>query len=291
MPPTSDRERALTLAGLDQSWSDLKSGKTVKNYAFVFLGGSAKAHLTPIETAIMVLAEQVEADGKQRSEQGCELDYHNRDHVKDVLVALKLLVEACPNILSVDDLHLTVLAMVGHDLGHNGLPNRTPRELEIQSWETVRDLLEPLRLSNQALRRLRSTILMTDPKDYPRLAKRRRNSALSIQIGLAVDADLFASLLPSRGFMLGARLADEQVRAGLPQAKAIATLQGRSGFLKHVPLLSDAIRSMGMQGLLDAQLSVIDQLDEGERRRPWTPDWGDEFAGLVHDHLTSRKSI
>jgi hypothetical protein len=290
MQPTSDRERALTLIGLDQSWSDLKYGKTVKDQVFVLLGGLPRAHLTAIETAIMVLAEQVEADGQQRSEQGCELDYHNRDHVRDVLVALNLLVEACPNILSTEDLHLTVLAMVGHDLGHDGLPNRTPQELEIQSWEMVRDLLEPLRLPRQALRRVRSTILLTDPKDYPRLAKRCRNSALSIQIGLAVDSDLFASLLPSRGFLLGARLADEQVRAGLPQAKALATLQGRSGFLKYVPLLSDAIRSLGMQGLIDAQLSVINQLDEGERLRPWTPDWGDEFAGLVHDHLRADKS-
>ncbi len=291
MQPTSDRERALTLVGLDQGWSDLKSGKTIKDQALVLLGGLPRAHLTTIESAIMVLAEQVEADGQQRSEQGCELDYHNRDHVRDVLVALKLLVEACPNILSAEDLQLTVLAMVGHDLGHDGLPNRTPRELEIQSWEMVRDLLEPLRLPRQALRRVRSTILMTDPKDYHRLAKRRRNSALSIQIGLAVDADLFASLLPSRGFMLGARLAEEQVRAGLPQAKALATLQGRSGFLKYVPLLSDAIRSLGMQGLIDAQLSVIDQLDEAERLRPWAPDWGDEFAGLVHDHVRAGKSI
>lgn len=291
MPPLSDRERALKLADLDRNWSRLKSGRTVTEQALALIGAPERAGLTQLETSIKHLAEQVEADGQQRFEQGHELAYHNRDHVRDVLLALNLLVEACPDSLSAEDMHLTVLAMVGHDLGHDGLPNRTPRELETQSWEMVRDLLAPLALGHRASRRISSIILMTDPKDYPRLARRRRNSVLATQIGLAVDADLFASLLPSRGFMLGACLADEQVRAGLPQAKSLATLQGRSGFLKFAPLLSDASRSLGMQGLIDAQLSVIDQLGEVDRLRPWTPSWGEAFTGLVHEQLKAGSSI
>lgn len=286
MPSTSDRQRALALISLDHGWSNLKIGRTVTDQASTLIRAPGQAHRTPLETGIKSLAEQVEADGHQRAERGLELAYHNREHIRDVLVALKLLVEASDKHLSQGDVQVTALAMVGHDLGHDGLPNRSLRELEIQSWKMVHALLKPLALGRQTLTRIRTLILMTDPSGYPGLAQRQRRSALSSQMALAVDADLFASLLPSRGFSLGASLADEQVRAGIPQAKTLATLQGRAGFLKFVPLLSDAIRALGMQSLIEAQLSVIHQLSETDRMRPWTPSWGDEFTGRVQDHLT-----
>lgn len=285
MPSRSDRQRALELADLDRAWLTLKSGATVTDQALTLLGAKKRNVPTALETLIRYLAEQIEADGQQRAERGCELAYHNRDHIKDVLVSLKLLTDAAPNFLPEEDLHLIILAMLGHDLGHDGLPNRSPRQLEIQSSELVCSLLDSSVLGHQRSRRLRTIILMTDPKDYPKLAQRSRRSVLSTQIGLAVDADLFASLLPARGFQLGARLAEEQVRAGLTEAKSLASLQGRLGFLRFAPLLSLATQSLGMRDLVDAQLSVIQQLGEADRLRPWTPSWGDEFAGLVHNHL------
>jgi hypothetical protein len=291
MSSRSDRQRALMLADLDRAWLTLKSGGTVTDQALRLLGAEEQTVLTPLETLIKSLSDQVEADGQRRAEQGSELAYHNREHVKDVLVALKLLADTAPIALAAEDLHLTILAMVGHDLGHDGLPNRSPRQLELQSSQMVCSLLDRSTLGHQRCRRLRTIILMTDPKDYPRLAQRSRRSVLSTQIALAVDADLFTSLLPSRGFLLGARLAEEQVHAGLPQAISLATLQGRAGFLKFAPLLSNAIRSLGMQDLVDAQLSVIQRLGEADRLRPWTPSWGDEFTGLVHDHLQAGSSI
>jgi hypothetical protein len=291
MPSRSDHQRALKLADLDRAWLTLKSGGTVTDQALRLLEAEEQTVQTPLEALIESLSDQVEADGQRRAERDCELAYHNREHVKDALVALKLLADAAPNALAAEDLHLTILAMVGHDLGHDGLPNRSPRQLEIRSWQMICSLIDLSTLGHQRLRRLRTIILMTDPKDYPRLAQRSRPSVLSTQIALAVDADLFASLLPSRGFLLGARLADEQIRAGLPQAKSLASLNGRAGFLKFAPLLSEAIQSLGMQDLIDAQFSVIQRLSEAERLRPWSPDWGDEFAGLVHDHLRAGKSI
>ena len=291
MPTRPDHQRALKLADLDRTWLTLKSGGTVTDQALRLLGAEEQTVRTPLEALIKSPSDQVEADGQRRAERGCELAYHNREHVKDVLVALKLLADAAPNALAAEDLHLTILAMVGHDLGHDGLPNRSPRQLEIQSSQMVCSLMDPSTLGHQRLRRLRTIILMTDPKDYPRLAQRSRSSVLSTQIALAVDADLFTSLLPSRGFLLGARLAEEQVHAGLPHAISLATLQGRAGFLKFAPLLSAAIKSLGMQALIDAQLAVIQRLSEAERLRPWTPDWGDEFAGLVHADLTRDTTI
>ncbi len=286
MPVTTDQQAALDLIDLDQNWSDLKSGKTVPELALALLRPLQTSQLGILQGAGLALAHQVETDGQSRAVKGLELAYHNRDHIRDTLVALNLLLKASPSPLSLEDKQVTIVAMVGHDLGHEGLPNRLPRELEAKSWGLASTLLKPLALGRQTLKRLQTIILMTDPKDYSRLAARVRHSVLSIQIGMAVDADLFASLLPSRGFRLGSRLADEQVHAGVPQAKGFATLKGRAMFLKSAPLLSEAIRMLGMPTLIAAQLSVIEQLTESDRLRLWTPSWGDEFTSLVHDHLT-----
>lgn len=289
MPLNQDRHRALELLSLDQNWVGLKSGQTLSGQALALLAPAEKSEPCALRSAISALAELVEADGQARADQGHELDYHNRDHIRDTLVALNLLLKATPHSLAREDREAIILAMLGHDLGHKGLPNQWPRELETRSWGMVYSLLKPLTLEPKFLRQIRTIILMTDPKDYPRLAERRRHSVLSTQIGLAVDADLFASLLPSRGFFLGSRLADEQVKAGLPQAKGFATLKGRAMFLKSAPLLSDALGCLGMRSLIDAQLSVIAQLTEAEGQRLWTPSWGKAFAALVFDHLKGQQ--
>lgn len=286
MQLTTDRQRALELLGLDQSWSALRSGQTVTDQARALLPPSLMTEPTPLSAALLALANQVETDGLQRANQNREWAYHNRNHIRDALVALNLLLKACPHPLTSEDEQVTILAMVGHDLGHEGLPNQFPRELETQSWERVAVLLKPLALKPHTLRQIRTLILMTDPKDYPRLAQRRRSSVLTTQIGLAVDSDLFASLLPSCGFRLGSLLADEQVAAGLSQARGFATLRGRAMFLRSAPLLSDAIGRLGMPTLIEAQLSVIDQLTDVEGLRPWTPSWGAEFTQRVLDRLT-----
>ena len=100
-------------------------------------------------------------------------------------------------------------------------------------------------------------------------------------ICLAVDADLFASLLPSYGFERGARLGDEQMAVGIAAAKGFQSLAGRAMFLKSVPLLSDAVQDLGMVRLVAAQLAVIEGLGDEERTRPWSEAWGSWFADHV----------
>jgi hypothetical protein len=178
-----------------------------------------------------------------------------------------------------------IIAMVGHDLGHQGLPNRYARELESQSWALIKPHLQASQVATRDLRLIQSIILATDPQFYSTLVRKRPASPLMQALHLAVDADLFASLLPSVGFGLGARLGEEQLAVGMDRAAGFGTLAGRAMFLKSAPLLSPAIHRLGMVTLVQAQCEVIERMAPSERAKPWSPQWAQDFLDRVVEAL------
>ena len=64
---------------------------------------------------------------------------------------------------------------------------------------------------------------------------------------LANEADVFGSLLPSLGPILGAALAEEWRPLGNPALAAVASAKGRLGFLRAYPVLSAAAVAIGLQ--------------------------------------------
>jgi hypothetical protein len=277
----SIEQKALALTVLDRSWGSARVDMSLSDRALGVLGPQGMAWQAEPIQGLIRLAEHVEQDGALRAKVGAELLYHNRQHVHDVLRALSLLFEVTGPIITAQDRYVLVLAMVAHDLGHEGLPNQFARQLERQSWALIEEILSSFALGRGQRWMARAVILCTDPQFYPQLMSRDRSGRLMQAICLAVDADLFASLLPSYGFERGARLGAEQMAAGIAAAKGFKSLAGRAMFLKSVPLLSDAVQNLGMARLVAAQLAVIASLGDEERARPWSEGWGTWFAEQV----------
>lgn len=277
----SIEQKALALTMLDRSWGSARLDMSLSDRALgVLAPRGVDWQAEPIQ-ALIRLAEHVEQDGALRAKAGAEMLYHNRQHVHDVLRALSLFFEVTGPVITSQDRYVLVLAMVAHDLGHEGLPNQFARQLESQSWALIEDVLSSFTFNRGQRRMARTVILCTDPQFYPQLVNRDQSSRLMQAIGLAVDADLFASLLPSYGFERGARLGDEQMAAGIAAAKGFKSLAGRAMFLKSVPLLSEAVQNLGVAQLVAAQLAVIERLGDEERARPWSEAWGSWFAQQV----------
>jgi hypothetical protein len=228
------------------------------------------------------LASAVEEQGSRAAVQDDELAFHNREHIFDVLSGLHCLCRHYPDRLPVSDLSVLLIAMIGHDFQHNGKANQSPRELEHVACLSIEPFLS---LVDPDLRRqIVHLILSTDPAGYGRLA-RGLGTAAQRRARLAVEADLFASLLPLRGFYLGNRLADEILPSNTMAANSLRTLQGRHFFLQNHSPRSAASINLGLPQLVATQLDVIRSLTQEERERPWSENWGNAFANQVEAEL------
>ncbi|MEY3659070.1 MAG: 35-cyclic nucleotide phosphodiesterase [Pseudomonadota bacterium] len=228
------------------------------------------------------LASAVEAQGCSAAIRNEELAFHNREHIFDVLSGLYCLCRYSPDTLSISDVSVLLIAMIGHDFLHNGEANQSLRERERVSCTSIEPFLS--RLEPHLRRQIVHLILSTDPAGYGRLMRDLDTSAQR-RARLAVDADLFASLLPLRGFYLGNCLADEIFPSDVKSANSLRTLQGRYSFLQSYSPRSSAACSLGLPGLVAAQLDVILSLTPEERRRPWSDSWGHVFADQVRRQL------
>ncbi len=226
----------------------------------------------------IALAAKAQSMGEDAAANEGELPYHNRDHVEDVLRALALLFTYAPTPLSVDKRAMLIVAMLAHDFGHPGRPNHHAYELEWQAWHAAKTLLDGQ--STTVRRGILQLILSTDPASYARLG--RAGSPMHRHLAqMAVEADLFASIQPQRGFYLGFQLSREMAPHDPSLAAKLQTLDGRMRFLQHCRVLSPPARALGLDRLVRAQINLIAQLPKAARTRPWSADWGREYAAQV----------
>lgn len=177
--------------------------------------------------------------------------YHSRRHFKEVCLALSLLLKKGigPSVweMADRDCWILLLAAIGHDFGHEGRPNRVSGELEAKSCELVEAAVVALQkddtgLVAEDLDTIRTLIRATEPTLYAVLtaavdapAELRRIDAMKV---LLVEADLFASMLPSYGVVLGKLLGQELAPHAPALAQLVASPAGRKGFLESHPYFS-----------------------------------------------------
>lgn len=276
---------ALDLIELDRNWVTRRGSMSLPERVALLLsccGGSDPALIT----AAKALACHVELIGIEAAQHGRELTYHNREHIHDVLISWAFLCATGQTELD-SDCQLTVMtAMIGHDLCHDGTFNKHPYQLEKQAWRDIAPLLQRAGVAERKQRVIMAIVLATDPHRYRRLSAGPIDTTLRRGMSLAVDADLFASILPRNGFAAGNRLASESRKAGMgANAGRLATLEGRSAFLRSLPRLSSAMKSCGMEVLINHQIKVIDSLSVSDRALPWHEAWGEAFSHEVQASL------
>ena len=189
------------------------------------------------------------------------LPYHNRHHVAEAVLAMGWL-SGIARALGLLERRLAVLgvvAMAGHDLGHDGSPASGGR-LEAQAAAAADSAAAGIAAADRAV--LRAVILGTDPEQVAGNAARAGGQLPPGPLGLEVDrlralaneADVFASLLPELGWKLADALAMEQAGQISPCPSSCA---GRLTFLRRYACFSPAATRLAMPALHARMVSAF----------------------------------
>jgi hypothetical protein len=221
----------------------------------------------PYKAMIVAVGSEIDRLAKLRKEPA----YHSKKHMMDVCLMLTYLLKQKE--VSLDEaigaswatsLHekwLLLLAAAAHDLGHPGLMNATPYQLEQQSLDLLGDLLMvtgySLRLIKEVLELLTPWILATDHAQYLSLLERLATQHLDHQDCLAmllVEADLASSVLPKRGLELTNRLSQEWSEHYPEKSIALRNQVGYLSFLNSLRFMSPHSARAGLPRILNNSL-------------------------------------
>jgi hypothetical protein len=157
-----------------------------------------------------------------------------------------------------------LLAATAHDLGHPGLINSAPYEIEQRSLDLLKALLlgadKDLAFIQEILESISSWILATDHGQYKALLERltiqppQHNDCLAM---LLVEADLAASVLPFRGQLLAGRLSDEWAGPYPEKSIALRNQVGYLSFLTSLQFVSPQAAYAGIPQILNNSLTQI----------------------------------
>lgn len=197
----------------------------------------------------------LDEDAKRRPEP----PYHSRHHIAETIHAMELLCKQAveKDLITPDLAQLGVLAMVGHDLGHDGsLPDRG--HIEVRAAIRVASLASDLGSISVGL--LNRVILSTSPAMVrSNLARARAPGATQIDIlcALANEADVLASLLPSLGWELAELLAAEWSAQDSTRAEAAKSFSGRHSFLQIYANPTPASAALGIDRMVARQIKAF----------------------------------
>jgi hypothetical protein len=157
-----------------------------------------------------------------------------------------------------------LLAAAAHDLGHPGLINSTPYEIEQQSLDLLDTLFvsigaDPV-LAKEILECVEPWILATDHAQYSALLERMSQLDLKHVDCLAmllVEADLASSVLPVRGKLLTDRLSDEWAKPYPEKSIALRNQVGYLSFLASLQFVSPHSAQAGISSILHNSLSQL----------------------------------
>lgn len=204
--------------------------------------------------------------------------YHSRLHFKDVCLILSYLlmqeelIEAHELAKSAwassrEEKWALLFAAIAHDFYHPGLINQTPFEIEMKSVALLEAFLFKSKLNNilieSIIHRINPWILATDPQAYGSLLSKITRDKASHEDCLAmllIEADLFASILPIKGQMLGVRLAEEWKSANPAKAIAVISKQGRVTFLESLRFVSPHSQVLGAEQIRLSSIRALTDL-------------------------------
>ncbi|MBR0657547.1 hypothetical protein [Plastoroseomonas arctica] len=214
------------------------------------LGAAASSPtLAPMLRAAIAVGEAVERHGAAFPP-GAEPAYHDRHHQAEAALGMGWLTAAAreAGLITVDQAGLGTLAMIGHDLLHDGSEAGPPGRLERQSADEVAQLATAQGLAAADVAELHRLILGTE------FARTPEPGTL---LALAREADLLGSLCPTLGWRLSQALAAERRADGDVQADRVASFSGRLGFLGVVPPPTPVGRMLGLAESRAAQIEAF----------------------------------
>lgn len=224
-----------------------------------------------------------------------ELAYHNRHHFGEATLAMGWLcaIALARGTISLHQAVLGIVAMVGHDFGHDGTWNQTGA-LEERAADAVVAIAAAADVGAEDRLALRGIILATAlpavRRNKAHAAEReragQRQSGLDAVHLMASEADVLTSLMPGLGCRLGHALAAEwAANPGSPPIDP-ASFAGRIAFLRLHDYLSDASIELGLLRLHVSQVMAFRQLAViwGQAAQP-------EAGAAILDRLPPRQAV
>jgi len=201
-----------------------------------------------------------------------DLPYHNRHHFAEAVLAMGTLCSVARELalISAAEAALGVVAMVGHDIGHDGSAAPGGVLEALAAAETVR-ISRMAGVNADRLGWLAYVIEGTDPaavaaneaRSAGNLPPGRFGVSADMLRSLANEADVLASLMPYLGLRLGDALAAERRLAGEPGADGIAGFSGRLAFLRLYAWFTPAAARMGLPDIVRAQIDRLAAVAHG----------------------------
>lgn len=201
--------------------------------------------------------------------------FHSKKHMMEVCLMLSYLLmheDECIQADSIDPVWMSsslerwqlLLAAAAHDLGHPGLINATPGQIEQHSLNLLRDLLTnsgyPTPLVDGILKVLEPWIMATDHGEYHALLERlafEPPAHVDCLAMLLVESDLVASVLPTIGRELTSRLAQEWSGPYPEKSIALQNQLGYLSFLGSLQFISPHSCRAGLPQILNNSLSQL----------------------------------
>jgi hypothetical protein len=202
-----------------------------------------------------------------RANARAEPPYHDRHHFAEVVRAMAALLVEARRLNLVDASHAAIglVAMVGHDLDHDGsCVARTPSLESIAAAHADR-LAAEAGLGPEARALLGHVIMGTTTAEVGANARRAAGQLPPGPFGaqgdllraLANEADGAASLTPTLGWRLSDALASEWQDEMPEMAARVASCAGRLTFLTHFPIFSAPATALGFPRVRDAQVEAM----------------------------------
>lgn len=201
--------------------------------------------------------------------------FHSKKHMMEVCLMLSYLLmheDECIHVDSIDLVWVSsplekwqlLLAAATHDLGHPGLMNGAPSQLEQHSLDLLRALLidsaYPLPVVSEVLQVLEPWVIATDHGQYKALLERlsfEPPAHVDCLAMLLVEADLAASVLPNRGQELTNRLVQEWAEPYPEKSIALQNQLGYLSFLASLQFISPHASKTGLPQILNNSLSQL----------------------------------
>ncbi|MFM2029155.1 MAG: 35-cyclic nucleotide phosphodiesterase [Pseudomonadota bacterium] len=229
--------------------------------------------IEPNPYAAMILSVGKEID--RLASVQAEPAFHSKKHMMEVCLMLSYLLmheDECIRLDSIDPAWVSsplekwqlLLAATAHDLGHPGLMNGTPGQLEQHSLDLLRALLigsaYPSPVVSEVLQVLEPWVMATDHGQYKALLERlsfEPPAHVDCLAMLLVEADLAASVLPKRGQELTNRLVQEWAEPYPEKSIALQNQLGYLSFLASLQFISPHSFRAGLPKILNDSLSQL----------------------------------
>jgi len=232
---------------------------------------SWKINPNPYQSMILTIGSEID----RIASKGNEPAFHSKKHMMDVCLMLSFLLKqeqqaeksgVLTQVWKISSLEKwqLLLAAAAHDLGHPGLMNSVPFEIEQQSLDLLATLL--LRAGNDAamiqevLETIKPWILATDHGQYTALLERLSSNTpkhVDCLAMLLVESDLASSVLPIRGKLLTDRLCEEWSEPYPEKSIALRNQLGYLSFLTSLHFLSPHSVCAGITTILDNSISQL----------------------------------